>query len=537
MEDSNFKKLESYKHKSDFLIIGSGLAGLYASLYASKFGDVTLLTKSTIEQSNTYWAQGGIAAAVDPEDSPVFHREDTVKAGRGLCDEEAAEILVSEGRDRVLDLIGLGMKFDSGKKGFDLSLEGGHTKRRVLHSGGSSTGKGIVEFLITSVKKKPRIKVLENTTVIDLISDGKSCYGATAYGKPPMSKMFLLSRSTILATGGAAGLYLNTTNPPGAIGQGISVAFRSGAEISDLEFVQFHPTALYTKNGLSFLITEAIRGEGAHLLNHSGERFMIKYHELGELAPRDVVSMAIFKEMKTTGKNFVFLALNQLDPIVIKKRFSNIYNFCLKNGIDITNDPIPVAPAAHYTIGGVKTGLMGETNVNGLFACGEVACTGVHGANRLASNSLLECIVFAKRAVDGARECDNDNIMDNEMSNHKNVDRLDSSSAQNDILIKINNALSTLMTKCVGIVRSEEGLKISIEELDKLSELTNELHGYNKLMIQNMIDLCSLIANAALLRQETRGVHTRDDFPYEDPKFKAHIVWKRGFEPTVTNCK
>jgi len=536
MEDSNFKKTESYKHKSGFLIIGSGLAGLYAALYASNFGEVTVLTKSTIEQSNTYWAQGGIAAAVDPEDSPVFHLEDTIKAGRGLCNKEAAEILVIEGRNRVLDIIKLGMKFDSGKKGFELSLEGGHTKRRVLHSGGSSTGKEIVEFLITSVKKRPRIKVLENTTVIDLISDGKCCYGAIAFRESPMNKMFLLSRSTILATGGAAGIYLKTTNPPGAIGQGISLAFRSGAEISDLEFVQFHPTALYTKNGPSFLISEAIRGEGARLLNHSGERFMRNYHELGELAPRDVVSMAIFKEMKTSGKNFVFLSLNELDPIVIKKRFSNIYDFCLKNGLDITNVPIPVAPAAHYTIGGAKTGLMGETNINGLFACGEVACSGVHGANRLASNSLLECIVFAKRAVDGAREYDSDNRINNDLSKYKKIFQLDSSSSQKEFLIKINNAISTLMTKRVGIVRSEEELKISIKELEKLSELTNELTGYNKLMIQDMIDLCSLIANAALMRNESRGAHIRDDFPDEDPNFKAHIVWKRGVEPTITNC-
>ena len=256
------KKLAAKKLEASLLIVGSGLAGLYAAVYASYFGNVILLTKSTLEESNSYWAQGGIAAAMDPEDSPLYHLEDTIKAGRGLCNEKAVEILVREGRERVLDLIHLGMKFDATDKGFELGLEGGHTKRRVLHSGGNSTGKEIVEFLISSVKKLKRITILENTAVEKLISDGKRCFGALTVKEKSSNAMPILSGATILATGGAAALYSRTTNPPGATGEGISLAYESGAEITDIEFIQFHPTTLYVKNGEGFLISEAVRGEG-----------------------------------------------------------------------------------------------------------------------------------------------------------------------------------------------------------------------------------------------------------------------------------
>jgi L-aspartate oxidase len=531
------EKLADKKLEAPFLIVGSGLAGLYAALHASNFGDVILLTKSTLEESNSYWAQGGIAAAIDPEDSPLYHLEDTLNAGRGICNKKAVEILVREGRERVLDLINLGMKFDSTDKGFELGLEGGHTKRRVLHSGGNSTGKEIVEFLISSVKKLKGIMILENTAVEKLISDGKRCFGALAFRETPLNRMPILSGATILATGGAAALYSRTTNPPGATGEGISLAYRSGAEITDIEFVQFHPTTLYAKNGGSFLISEAVRGEGAHLLNKDGERFMLRYHELGELAPRDIVSKAIFNEIKTSGQNYVFLSLKHLDKVFVRKRFANIHNMCSKSGIDISNDLIPVAPAAHYTIGGVKTGLMGETNIEGLFACGEVACTGVHGANRLASNSLLECIVFAKRAVDAARN----NGASIKNIDHESIKKYNQSfpgqqGSQNEVFSKIKNIVSDLMNENVGIIRSDEGLRNSITELEKISRSTNELSGYYKQRIQDILELCKLTANAALLRKESRGAHIREDFPDEDPQFRAHIVWKRGFEPSIIKC-
>lgn len=522
---------------SDFLIIGSGLAGLYAALYASNFGIVTILTKSTLEASNTYWAQGGIAAALDPEDSPIYHLEDTIKAGRGICNNEAVEILVREGRERVLDLINLGMKFDSSEHGLELGLEGGHTKRRVLHSGGSSTGKEMVDFLLNSVKVRPSITILENTNVYELISDGENCLGALAFRDPSLESIVLRSKSTILASGGASGIYSRTTNPPGAVGEGISLAYRIGSEITDMEFIQFHPTALYREDGKSFLLSEALRGEGAYLMNHEGHRFMPDYHELGDLAPRDIVSRAIFNEMRMSGKEFVYLSLRSMDPSFIKKRFPNIYIACSRLGIDIIRDPVPVAPAAHYTIGGVKTGLNGETNLNGLFACGEVACTGVHGANRLASNSLLECLVFAKRAVDVTRDksADINEISDEYLRKSLSTD-LRFTPSQKEKLFRIRGSISHMMTQHVGIVRIGEGLKRSISQLEQISESTVELKGTDKNKLQNAIDLCSVMAKSALIRKESRGAHIREDFPDEDPKFKAHIVWRKGHEPVIVKC-
>ena len=306
--------------KSDFLIIGSGLAGLYAALYASNFGTVTILTKSTVEESNSFWAQGGIAAAIDPDDSAWFHIEDTLRAGRGLCNEKAVELLVNEGIERVFDLIDQGMEFDKGEKGPHLGLEGGHTKRRILHAGGSSTGREMVNFLIAAVEENPSITKHESTGVIELLSLEDRCYGALALD-PSFNPLVFSAGSTILATGGASAVFERTTNPGGSIGEGISLAYDSGAEVTDMEFVQFHPTAFYSETGDSFLISEAVRGEGAHLINTDGKRFMEDYSELGELAPRDVVSRAICKEMAESGEDYVYLNLKHLDSKVIKSRF------------------------------------------------------------------------------------------------------------------------------------------------------------------------------------------------------------------------
>ncbi|MER3447580.1 MAG: L-aspartate oxidase [Candidatus Dadabacteria bacterium] len=528
MNEGHFKNINQFH--SDFLIIGSGLAGLYAALYASKFGEVVLLTKSTLEESNSYWAQGGIAAAVDPEDSPVFHLEDTIRAGKGLCNREAVEVLVREGRERVMDLISLGMKFDLDEKGLELGLEGGHSKRRVLHAGGSSTGKEMVRFLISSVRSNPRVHIFENTVVSELISDGKRCFGALAFQEVEGSQSLwaFASKSTILATGGASGIYLRTTNPPTATGDGIALAYRAGAEITDMEFIQFHPTALYTEDGGSFLISEAVRGEGAYLLNHSGHRFMPDYHGLAELAPRDVVSRAIFSEMKMSGKSYVFLDLRHLNPDFIRRRFPNIYNASLIYGIDITRDLVPVAPAAHYLIGGVRTGLMAETNIKGLFACGEVACTGVHGANRLASNSLLECIVFAKRAIDGAMDVNAEGIKDYD------TDFLPLLFAsQKDAFFEMKNRISRLMTDYVGIIRRGDEIEKALSGIKGVADSIDILTGYYRLKLQYIVDVCFLIARSALIRTESRGAHIREDFPNEDPLWEAHIVLKRGSEPLV----
>lgn len=499
-------------YKTDFLVIGTGLAGLYSAFYASKFGTVTLLTKHTLETSSSYWAQGGIAAAIDPNDSTEFHFNDTLTAGRGLCDNEAVKILVNEGKERILELIEEGMKFDSLDGEITLGLEGGHSKRRVLHAGGDATGKQIVDFLIDKVKSTKNISVFDNTLVYQLITENNKCIGAKAHRWYQKENLIFNSKSVILASGGASGIYLRTTNPHSSTGDGIGLAFQAGTEIRDLEFIQFHPTAFYSSTGKTFLISEAVRGEGAYLVNHDGNRFMIDQHELAELAPRDVVSKAIFEEMKKNSVENVFLKLDHLDPEKIRNRFSNIYKEAIKFGIDITKDLIPIAPAAHYMVGGIKTDLNGETNVKNLFACGEVASTGVHGANRLASNSLLECMVFGKRSVDKSLDSLNSNfenisVRENDFFVDKNLD---------EKYLKLKNEIADVMTKYVGIVRDKSMLIKAIELINNIDADWNyEMNEYFSNRLASLKQVSLLIANAALNREESRGGHIRLDFQSE----------------------
>lgn len=534
MEKISPDKSKYRSELADFLIVGTGLAGLCAALYASRFGSVILVTKSTLNESNSYWAQGGIAAAIDPEDSPFIHAEDTIRAGRGLCNERAVEILVSEGKERIEYLIGLGLEFDSDKDGYALGLEGGHSKRRVLHAGGSSTGKKMVDFLLESIEREENVVVMEHTTLTDIISDEDICYGAWGYRQDTDEYLFLRANSTILATGGASALYKRTTNPRGATGEGIALAYRAGAEVMDMEFIQFHPTAFYTEDGESFLISEAVRGEGGYLLDSESKRFMKGYHELGELAPRDVVSKAIYNEINKTGREFVYLDLRHLDNDFVRKRFGNIYQLCGEQGYDLCKDLIPVAPAAHYTIGGVRTGMMGETNLSGLFCCGEVACTGVHGANRLASNSLLECIVFAKRAVEGAKQNLNVNLQD--MTPLLRTDDLTSFHATGRELEQkfkfYEEKILSLTNNYLGIVRNEEGLEMFRSELNDIVEQHGQIGGWYSFKLGTMTDVCKFILDAAKLRKESRGAHIREDYPYENEDFKHHIVFKPGSGPS-----
>jgi len=509
---------------SDFLIIGSGLAGLYSAFYASNFGTVSLITKSTLDESNSYWAQGGIAAAIDPDDSPLYHEKDTLEAGRGLCNRKAVEILVSEGKERVLELINLGMKFDTGSEGYDLGMEGGHSRRRVLHAGGTSTGEKMADFLISEVKNNNKINVFEYTHIIKLLSNEGMCYGGIAINYLDKNTYIFNAKSTILSTGGASALYKKSTNPPGAIGEGIALAYNEGAEVMDMEFIQFHPTAFYSESGRSFLISEALRGEGAILLNERDERFLENISQVSELAPRDIVASAIFREIRKSKKQNVFLSVKHLDPDFIKKKFKNIYQYCLSENLDITKDYIPVAPAAHYFIGGIKTGLMGETNIKGLYACGEVACNGVHGANRLASNSLLECLVFSRRAVDNAKQ-----LLDSEIEINLNIVsdiyRYESNKNQEIKYIDLKNKLSEIMNEYVGIVRKEEELKLALEEIDKLQNSIDISNNYYFLQIRNVIKVCMLITRSALFRQETRGAHIREKYPKESSKWRLRSVW------------
>ena len=535
MEKLNKKDLPSEDY--DIIVVGSGLAGLYAALYASSAFRVGLLTKTTLEESCSFWAQGGIAAVMDPEDSILFHMEDTLKSGQGLCDVRAVSVLVNEGPDRVKDLIELGMKFDMEESGLlELGLEGGHSRRRVLHAGGSATGRLMVEFLIEAVTSNPNITVLENTSIIELLSDGESCYGALAIDESTNEHLIFTARSTILAMGGAASLYSRTTNPPSATGDGIAIAFNAGAEVRDMEFMQFHPTALYIEGGESFLITEAVRGEGAYLLNAAGHRFMPDYDKRGELATRDVVSRAIYDELGKANAKCVYLDLRHLDAEFIKRRFANIVLKCSDYGIDITRDLIPVAPAAHYTIGGVRSGLSAETNIQGLFVCGEVASTGIHGANRLANNSLLECIVFAKRAVDGAKRTsvstnDPHRLISTDITPGEFYPEGDKEAF---LAVKLN--LSKLMDEKAGIVRSASGLSKAIAEIERVSMSCTKLRGYFKHKIKNIIEASSLICRSALLRTETRGAHIREEYPEQYPRWKAHIVLHKGREPYIEKC-
>ncbi|MXW22188.1 MAG: L-aspartate oxidase [Candidatus Dadabacteria bacterium] len=511
----------------DFLVVGGGLAGLYAAVCASSLGRCVVVTKQTLVQSNSYWAQGGIAAAVDPEDSPVFHKEDTVAAGRGLCDARAVEILVEEGRERVADLINLGMKFDSDDSGLLLGLEGGHSKRRVLHAGGDSTGKEMIDFLISYVSSSESVTILELVTVTDIISDGERCYGVWGYDEGKKSYVRIASPSTILATGGASALYRRTTNPEGASGEGISLAWRAGAEISDMEFVQFHPTVFSGPKGEAFLLTEAIRGEGAYLLNARGERFMERYSSLLELAPRDVVSKAIHGEMRSCEEDYVCLDLSHMDPEFVRKRFSNIEKLCRNSGFDLARDRIPVAPAAHYTIGGVRTGLMGETSIEGLYACGEVSNTGVHGANRLASNSLLECMVFAKRCIDGAARAGRPGGVGGDFEGFMLAD---TRGADTEFFNEARDAIIGGMSTHLGIVREREGIERFIARLEEISSASEDVTGWFGFKLGTMLDVCLLVARGALLRKESRGAHLRSDYPEEDTDYEKHLIFRKDLE-------
>lgn len=533
MKDSTPPETSYRRIDSDFLIIGSGLAGLCAAHYASRFGSVVLVTKSTLIESNSYWAQGGIAAAVDPADSPVIHAEDTVKAGRGLCNRRAVDVLVNEGRARIRYLIKLGLEFDYGKDGLALGLEGGHSKRRVLHAG-SSTGKKMIDFFIGNIDKKTNITVLENTTITDILSDGDVCYGAWGYNQKKEENLLLRAGSTILSTGGASALYKRTTNPRGATGEGISLAYRAGAEIMDMEFIQFHPTAFYNQQGESFLISEAVRGEGAYLVDHKNNRFMKSYHELAELAPRDVVSKSVFYEINRSGREFVYLSLRHLESSFVKQRFPSIYELCREKGYDLTRDLIPVAPAAHYTIGGVKTGIQGDTNIAGLYCCGEAACTGVHGANRLASNSLLECVVFSKRAVEGAQQSSG-LVTQGEIPEFRPILLSETLRKDEKIYTDVEKQILELTNGYLGIVRNGEGMDRFKNSLEDIENKCRELSGWFAFKTGTMIDVCSLIVRAAEMRKESRGAHIRDDFPAEDDRYRHHFVFRIGKDPLETD--
>ncbi|VAX20730.1 L-aspartate oxidase [hydrothermal vent metagenome] len=509
----------------DFLIVGSGLAGLFAAYQAAKYGSVLIVSKIKENKINSWLAQGGIAVAMGEGDSIASHIVDTLKTGRGICDKDAVKVLVEEGIECVQELIDIGMKFDKKNGKYNFGLEGGHSKRRVIHAHGSSTGEAVTRFLYDKVKEDPNITFLHHTQVLDLVSKESKVIGINTLNMESGEVNSFFSKNTIIATGGYNNIYLRNTNPNAAVGEGISMVLNAGAEIRDMEFTQFHPTAFYSEGGAIFLISEAVRGEGAYLINSKGERFMSNYHEMEELAPRDVVARAIFEEIKKSDKKFIYLDARHLGEALIKDSFSNIYEFALAEGIDMTAEMIPIAPAAHYSIGGIKTDLFGATNVGRLFAIGESASTGVHGANRLASNSLLECLVFGRRAAVKASENIGlgMNIPESDLIEYKISDF--SMQHYNITLRK----LQKIFTEKVGIVRNEDDLSDALTEIkilyEQLPVMSSDLYFRKE---SDLLKLAESIVRSALYRKESRGAHQRSDFSEISKKFYGHIVLKNS---------
>ncbi|MCL5058402.1 MAG: L-aspartate oxidase [Actinobacteria bacterium] len=507
----------------DYVIIGSGIAGLYAAYMASSIGKkVVVITKQAVDNSNTDKAQGGIAAALGTSDSPELHYDDTLMAGAGLCDESAVKILVNEGPGRVRELIEIGARFD--QKGGELALtkEGAHSRRRILHASGDATGAEIQRALASRIREDKNVLVLENHQAVDLLVHDDTCYGILVYDRSAEGLHVYRGAGVILATGGLGMLYEHNTNPEVATGDGIAIAYRAGAEVMDMEFIQFHPTVLSLPGAPRFLISEAVRGEGAYLRNRYGDRFMVRCHDLAELAPRNVVVRAILSEMANTASEKVFLDLSHMSPDLVRERFPNILKTCAKYGLDITRDPVPVAPAAHYMMGGVKTNLNGETSIRGLYACGEAACLGVHGANRLASNSLLDGLVFGHRIVECVKKY---KIGRPKKQIEFACDWLDSGPVGYN---KIRTGLRTVMNQNVGPVRTGEGLKKAIEFFNKYSYINkHEATSPPDMEVRNMLEVGSLIAESALMRTESRGGHYRLDYPDSRDSWRKHLILRK----------
>lgn len=503
---------------TDFLIIGSGVAGLRAAIELAPHGSVLVVTKDRPSESCTEYAQGGIAVVMSDEDQVGIHFEDTLKAGDGLCREEAVRTLVEEGPERIMELISWGAEFDREGLKLALTLEAAHSRRRILHAHGDSTGKELERVLLTKVRSLRSVKKYPFAFTADLIIRDSECHGAFVLREGQVVALF--SKATILATGGAGQIYSRTTNPQVATGDGMAIAFRAGAELEDMEFVQFHPTSLYSPAAPQFLLSESMRGEGAVLLNIHQKKFMEEYHPMAELAPRDVVSRAIVSEMVKTGSRHVYLDLRHMGKKLVKSRFPRIYATCLQYDIDITEDLIPVSPAAHYIMGGVKTNLSGETNIRGLYAAGEVACTGVHGANRLASNSLLEGLVYGARAGIAALKT---NILPGGLPRYD----LESSSIKDSEEIKM--LLRKIMWERAGIIRCADSLKDAWSRLFPFKGITEGNYlTRHELELKNMITVASLIVKAALTRKGSVGAHYRSDYKERGEGWQQHMGWNRN---------
>ncbi|MSQ28912.1 MAG: L-aspartate oxidase [Dehalococcoidia bacterium] len=509
----------------DVVVVGSGIAGLYAALQAHEHGhSVLVVTKGSIDEANTRYAQGGIAAAVGPGDSAQSHWQDTMDAGAGLVDEEAAHVLTSEAADRIADLVRYGVRFDASDGEVSLGREAAHSHSRILHAGGDATGLEI-ELSLAGLAQRQGVTVIEHALADGLVraADGRVS-GIDVFDWRGGRSMRFEAGAVILATGGAGQLYRFTTNPPVATGDGIALAYRSGAEVMDLEFTQFHPTALRLPEVPVFLISEAVRGEGALLYNTRGERFMPKYHPLAELAPRDVVARAEHREMVETGADHVLLDITTRDEDSLAARFPQIYRTCRDVGLNMARDRIPVSPASHYTMGGVRTNIWGETTLPGLYAVGEVACTSVHGANRLASNSLLETVIFAKRAVQRIVEG-----VDTAMVPTPEARALPA--AYGGVPAPTAEDVRALMWDNVGIERDGPRLAQAVDRLARwqaaFEAATREgLVSREQHELRSLLTCGRLAADAALVREESRGAHYRLDFPEPREAWRRHLVYR-----------
>ncbi len=511
----------------DFLVIGGGVAGLRAAIELATKGSVLVLTKDKPTESSTEYAQGGIAVALSDEDEVGIHYEDTIKAGDGLCREHAVKILVEEGPELILELISWGAEFDKEGTKLSFTMEAAHSRRRVLHSRGDATGKEIERVLITKARSFPSISRLDFAFTLDLIVDNDRCIGAAVLRGDTVVNVF--AKAVILATGGAGQVFSRTTNPMIATGDGIAIAFRAGALISDMEFIQFHPTTLYFPAAPPFLLSEAMRGEGALLKNVNGKRFMPEYHEMSELAPRDAVTRAIVSEMVKTNSKHVYLDLTHLDKEFVRKRFPVIYATCLQYNIDITEDLIPVSPAAHYIMGGVYTNIDGETSIKGLFAAGEVASTGVHGANRLASNSLLEGLVYgARTGKRAAKYITEEKVEITEIESYPKGIADKPAMLPGDVE-KTRSSLRQVIWNKVGIIRCDESLSIAKKWLDKKNAILDmSFQNRRGFEFKNMLTVAQLITDSALLRKGSVGAHFRSDFKSKGDNWQRHTACVRG---------
>lgn len=508
--------------QADFLVIGSGVAGLRAALDLSREGRVIMLTKGHPLQSASIFAQGGVAVALSEEDDVAIHLTDTVRAGHGLCRREAVRVLVEEGPGRIQELIRWGAKFDKAGGKFAFAREAAHSRSRILRARGDATGNEMVRVLMAQAHRQKRIHRMDFHFTVDLVVEDGRCCGAVVLDEHSGEQFILPAKAVVLSTGGAGQIYARTTNPPNATGDGMAMAFRAGALLQDMEFVQFHPTALFLPSSPPFLLSEAMRGEGGQLRNHKGEAFMQRYHPLGAMAPRDIVARAIWAEMAATKSRHVYLDVTHLGADFVKRRFPTIYSTCLRYDIDITEEWIPVSPSAHYMMGGVWTDLNGATTLPGLFAAGEVACSGVHGANRLASNSLLEGLVFGMRAgvaavAWAARQTLPDLSGQVAALRHALKHRLDDTE-------KMRNSLRRTMWGQVGIIRSRESLVRATAQLSRWEHMISKsFAGRADLEVKNMVQVAHCVAEAALWRENSVGAHFRSDIPESKrPGWKQH---------------